>query len=351
MRISPAFTFLLASAPTLCAQSSSSLDVMTIAQTATRASVIIVASDASGKPLSQGSGFLATKDGKVVTNLHVVQRAGSAVVKFSDGAFYEVEGFLGEDINSDIVVLKLRTSAREFPFLRSADVDQVSIGQHVIAIGSPLSLENTVSDGIVSALRSAGDLDPKLDPSLRVFQTTAPVSPGSSGGALLNMQGEVIGITSFGVLTGQNLNFVIPIGYAKPLLESDRVKPLAQLAEAPARAAAKRGLDELTGTYVGIWQSTLSGTGALALTIEVENGILKANAAITGSPSGYKGDSLTASNLKDMGDGVWSVDFTGEHSALTATGIFKPGSFVGDFAYKYSSHRRPDRGQWIVHKQ
>ena len=86
----------------------------------------------------------------------------------------------------------------------------------------------------------------------------------------------------------------------------------------------------------------------MALTVEVKNGVLRANATITGSPSGYKGDSLTASNLKDMGEGVWSVDFTGEHSKLAATGIFKPGSFVGDFTYKYSNLHRPDRGQWVV---
>jgi S1-C subfamily serine protease len=351
MRKIPASILVLAWAHTLCAQGTASSDITTISQSATKASVVIVTSDASGKPLSQGSGFLVSRDGKVVTNAHVIQGAASAVAKFSDGAFYEVEGFLGADIGIDIAILKLRAPGKEFPSLRFADVDQVAIGQHVIAIGSPMSLENTVSDGIVSALRSARDLDPKLSPNLRAFQTTAPVSPGSSGGALLNMQGEVIGITSFGIVTGQNLNFVIPISYAKPLLESDQVKPLTQLGVAATRHDGDDGLARLAGTYVGIWQSRLSGAGALALTVKVENGILRANAAITGSPSGYKGDSLTASNLKDMGDGVWSVDFTGEHSKLAATGIFKPGSFVGDFTYKYSSHRRPDRGQWIVSRR
>jgi S1-C subfamily serine protease len=351
MRSNLAFTLVLASVATLSAQSIPSTDVATIAQTATRASVVIVTSDASGKPLSQGSGFLVSKDGKVVTNLHVVQGAATAVAKFSDGASYDVAGYLGADRSIDIAVLKLRAPGKDFPFLRFADVDQVAVGQHVVAIGSPMSLENTVSDGIVSALRSANDLDPKLSADLRVFQTTAPLSPGSSGGALLNMQGEVIGVTSFGAVTGQNLNFVIPISYAKPLLDADQVKPLAELPPAAPGDDAKQGLARLAGTYVGIWQSRLSGAGALALTVNVENGILRANAAITGSPSGYRGDALTASNLKDMGDGVWSVDFTGEHSKLTATGIFKPGTFVGDFTYKYSSHRRPDRGQWVVSKQ
>ena len=350
MRAILAFTFALASVSTLNAQSPPSSDIATIFQAATKASVVIVTSDASGKPLSQGSGFLVSKDGKVVTNAHVIQGAASAVAKFPDGASFEIEGLLGADTSIDIAVLKLRAPGKEFPSLRFADVDQVAIGQHVVAIGSPMSLENTVSDGIVSALRSARDLDPKLSADLRVFQTTAPVSPGSSGGALLNMQGEVIGITSFGIVTGQNLNFVIPISYAKPLLETDQVKPLAQLRTAAPSEDAKQGIVLLSGTYVGIWQSRLSGAGALALTVKVENGSLRANATITGSPSGYKGDSLIASNLKDMGDGVWSVDFRGEHSKLTATGIFKPGSFVGDFIYKYSNLRRPDRGQWLVNR-
>ena len=348
MRTILAFTFALASLTTLSAQSPPSSDITTVFQVATKASVAVVASDASGKPFSQGSGFLVSRDGKVITNLHVIEGAASAIVKFPDGAFYEVEGFLGTDTSMDIAVLKLRTSNKEFPFLRFADVDQVAIGQHVIAIGSPMSLENTVSDGIVSAIRAARDLDPRLDPNLRVFQTTSPISPGSSGGALLNMQGEVIGITSFGIETGQNLNFVIPISYAKPLLETDQVKSFAQLPAAAAGDDMRRGLARLAGTYVGIWRSRPSGTGSLALTVEVENSRLRANAEFTGSPSGYKGDSLTASNLKDMGDGVWSVEFTGEHSKLTATGIFKPGSFVGDFSYQYSNHRPPDRGKWIV---
>ncbi len=144
---------------------------------------------------------------------------------------------------------------------------------------------------------------------------------------------------------------MIPISYAKPLLASDRVKPLAQLAEPAPRNDAKQGLERLVGTDTGLLAEQTERGRALALTVEVENGVLRANAAITGSPSGYKGDSLMASNLKDMGDGVWPVEFTGEHSNLTATGIFKPGSFVGDFAYKYSRHRRPDGGQWIVQKQ
>src|SRR5271167_4206039 len=111
MRTILALTFAFASLTTLSAQSPASSDITTISQTATKASVVIVASGASGKPFSQGSGFLVSRDGKVITNLHVVQGAASAIVKFPDGAFYEVEGFLGIDTSMDIAVLKLRTSS------------------------------------------------------------------------------------------------------------------------------------------------------------------------------------------------------------------------------------------------
>lgn len=350
MRTCAGLTCVLAFASSLVAQSTPLPDVVSIARTATKASVLIVTSDASGKPLSQGSGFIASKNGLVITNFHVMKGAASAVAKFSDGAFYEVAGFIGADPSIDVAVLKLQASEKEFPFLGFADTDQVTIGQHVIALGSPMSLENTVSDGIVSAVRRAHDLDSKLKPDLQVFQTTAPVSPGSSGGPLLDMQGNVIGITSFGAITGQNLNFVIPIGYSKPLLGVNEVKPLTELGASERGDDAGKGISTLAGTYVGIWQSRLSGTGALALRVNVEDGVLKASVTITGSPSGYKGDTLAASNVKDMGDGVWSVDFNGEHSKLKATGIFKPGSFVGDFSFKYKALLRPDRGQWIARK-
>ncbi len=99
------------------------------------------------------------------------------------------------------------------------------------------------------------------------------------------------------------------------------MKPLAQLAEATPSDSVRRGLDGLAGTYVGVWQSKQGGAGALALTVVVENGVLAANAAITGSPPGYRGDALTASSLKNMGDGVWLVEFTGAHSKLIAAGI------------------------------
>jgi S1-C subfamily serine protease len=101
--------------------------------------------------LSQGSGFVAHKDGKVGTNYHVIRGAGSAVVKFPGGSFYNAEGFPGIDPGRDIAILKISSPSREFPSPQLADASEVTVGQHVVAIGSPMSLENTVSDGCASS--------------------------------------------------------------------------------------------------------------------------------------------------------------------------------------------------------
>jgi hypothetical protein len=205
-------------------------DIPRVTRIALKATVLVVASNKSGDDKRQGSGFVVSDDGKVVTNYHVIQNADSAIIKFPQGGFYIVEGVLGVDKDRDIAVLKVL--GKDFPMLKLGDSDTVEIGQEVIAIGSPLSLEATVSTGVISSIRELGD-----EPSerLKVIQTTAPISPGSSGGALMNTNGEVIGITTLQARGGQNLNFAIPINYAKPLLGSALVRPLAALSEYDAQ--------------------------------------------------------------------------------------------------------------------
>jgi S1-C subfamily serine protease len=332
-------------------QSGSAPDVVTIARDATKSTVAVVTSDSSGKALTQGSGFLVSGDGKVLTNYHVIAGADSAIVKFPDGEFFEVDGFLGADPERDLAILKIRATGKEFPFIRLGADDNIEVGEHIVAIGSPLALEGTISDGIVSAIRDGNELSSRLPSGLRVIQITAPISPGSSGGALLNMRGEVIGITSFGVISGQNLNFAIPIKFARPLIASEQVKRLSELVPRSSKNESAQGITRIGGTYVGLWKSKLSGSGSLVLTVEVVGKAVRATVVITGSPSGYKGDSLIATNVRDMGHGIWAVDLRAEHSKLDATGIFKPDSFVGDFSYKFSAVRRPDRGKWIVNRQ
>jgi hypothetical protein len=193
-------------------------DIATISHDAQKAVFLIVVSNASGREIGQGSGVVVSSDGKVITNYHVIDGASSAVIKFPNGAFFLIEGVLAADMAKDIAVLK--ASGSDFPTVALGDSDKVQVGEEVVSIGSPLSLEATVSNGIISSIREL------KDENQRLFQTTAPISPGSSGGALLNMGGELIGITTAEMVGGQNLNFAVPINAVKPLLSASSPRKL-----------------------------------------------------------------------------------------------------------------------------
>jgi len=194
-------------------------DIATISHDAQKAVFLIVVSNASGREIGQGSGVVVSNDGKVITNYHVIDGASSAVIKFPNGAFFLIEGVLAADVAKDIAVLK--ASGSDFPTVALGDSDKVQVGEEVVSIGSPLSLEATVSNGIISSIREL------KDENQRLFQTTAPISLGSSGGALLNMGGELIGITTAEMVGGQNLNFAVPINVVKPLLSASSLRKLA----------------------------------------------------------------------------------------------------------------------------
>jgi len=187
-------------------------DIPSIAKAANGAIVSIVMSDKDGKAIAQGSGFVVSKDGMIVTNYHVIAEGSSAVVKLPDGAVYLVDGVLASDKARDVAVIK--THGENFRTLTLGNSDRVQVGEEVVAIGNPLSLESTVSNGIVSAIRTVEDKGGKF------VQITAPISPGSSGGPLFNMAGEVVGITSAGIKGGENLNFAIPINDVKPMISN-----------------------------------------------------------------------------------------------------------------------------------
>jgi S1-C subfamily serine protease len=172
--------------------------------------VLIVISNSAGQETALGSGFLISADGEIVTNFHVIKEAHSAIVKLSNGAFFPVTGVLASDADKDLAIIKV--SGRNLPFLTLGDIDNLHVGDHVVAIGSPLGLEGTVSDGIVSALRDVA--------KMRWIQTTAPVSHGNSGGPLLDMNDHVVGVITWVVNleSGQNLNFAAPCSEVKALL-------------------------------------------------------------------------------------------------------------------------------------
>jgi S1-C subfamily serine protease len=137
-------------------------------------------------------------------------------VKFGDGTVGSVEGVDAYDRDRDVAVIRLAPPPKTV--LEIGDSDKVQVGERVVAIGSPLGLQNTMSVGIVSAIRNG------------VIQMSNPISPGSSGGAVLNQYGKVVGVSVATIAQGQNLNFAIPINWAKPYLNAGTARPLSDIA-------------------------------------------------------------------------------------------------------------------------
>ena len=188
-------------------------------------SVVLVQTYASGgRRLSQGTAFFVGNEGDVVTSRHVLVGAERAQVRAPDGKSYPVRAVVAEDRTRDLVRLALEIppeAAKPLPLAQALPEP----GETVVVIGSPLGLEQTVTDGIVSAIR-------KISPLGQVIQMSAPISPGSSGSPVVDMRGQVVGVASFRRQDGQNLNFAIP---AKALADMARgpERPLATLLDRP----------------------------------------------------------------------------------------------------------------------
>jgi S1-C subfamily serine protease len=189
------------------------LDEATILARARPAVVTVICTNAKGEEYSFGSGCIVSADGVVLTAWHVVAKAAKARVELATGAAHAVQGLIGGDASQDFALLKIEGKA--LPVVRLGDSDKVRQGDRILTLGAPLGLEQTASEGIVSAVRERRD-------GTKLLQITAPISPGSSGGPLLNAQGEVVGITSFLLTEGQSLNFAVAINAVKPSLGHGR---------------------------------------------------------------------------------------------------------------------------------
>lgn len=156
----------------------------------------------SGKERAQATGFFLGEKGHVVTNFHVVYDAANLSVKTTGGKIYWIDKMIGADVDSDVAVFTVKGIESREAYLSLAGVKPEE-GDEVIVIGNPMGLDFSISNGIISAIR-------KLPEIGQVYQTTAPISPGSSGSPVLNADGEVIGVASMTYKEGQNLNFVVP---------------------------------------------------------------------------------------------------------------------------------------------
>lgn len=231
-----------------------------IAQTAFKSVVLLEMNDPQGQPVSLGSGFFIA-DGIIATNAHVIEGAASGTAKLiGSEQKFSILGTVALDLHADLALLKVGGSA---PALNLGPDSKPAVGDKVYVVGNPLGLEGTFSEGIISGIRSIE--------SDSILQMTAPISPGSSGGPVMNDSGTVIGVAVATFKDGQNLNLAVPVAYLSKMwaAASQRsvVTPLAQ--------QASGGSD----------RSMVDGIGT-----RVESGITVSDFKLNYSKVGYGGD-------------------------------------------------------------
>ncbi len=165
------------------------------------------------KSRSLGSGFIFDRDGYIITNNHVVEGADKIKVKLLDGREFKAT-IKGRDPMTDLALIKIESGNHDLPVLTLGDSNAMQVGDWVLAVGNPFGLSHTVTQGIISAKGRVIGAGPYDD----FIQTDASINPGNSGGPLVNLNGEVVGINSAIVATGQGIGFAIPSSMAKIII-------------------------------------------------------------------------------------------------------------------------------------
>ncbi len=240
---------------------------------------------------ASGSGVIISADGYIVTNNHVVQDADEVSVILNDKRSYKAK-VISTDPSTDIAVIQVK--ANNLPFLDFGDSDAIRVGEWVLAVGNPFNLESTVTAGIVSAKgrQNIIDRDKDVNPLESFIQTDAAVNPGNSGGALVNLKGELIGInTAIYSRTGQfaGYSFAVPVGIVKKVA-ADLIKYGnvqrgylgVNISEVNSKMVEEKGLKVNDGVYVGAFPS---GSAAQSAGLKVNDVIVKIDGVTTGSQS------------------------------------------------------------------
>jgi serine protease Do len=208
---------------------------------------------------SSGSGVIISDDGYIVTNYHVIEEATGIEVVMNDNRRMYAK-IIGKDPTTDLALLKIK--AKDLPFLKYGDSDNITPGEWVLAIGNPFDLNSTVTAGIISAkARNINILRDRNNLQVESFiQTDAAVNPGNSGGALVNLRGELIGINSaIATATGSysGYSFAIPVSLVKKIMDDllqfgqvQRGLLGVQISDVTASLAEDQGLDVVQGVFV-----------------------------------------------------------------------------------------------------
>lgn len=327
-------------------QPSTKLEASSIYERAAPSVVFITCIDARGRG-SSGSGVILRADGIIATNFHVINDATAAKVQLSNGDVYDDVSVIDTDERKDIAIIKIK--AVNLPVLAVVDSDAVKIGAAIYTIGSPRGLTGSLSSGIVSSLRPANELSPELT-GFRIIQFTAPISPGSSGGALLDDTGRLLGLVFAFKPGGQNLNLAIPVNYVIPLAVNAKGdgRGLKKMPNIEAsNVGIQNGSSNITGIYTGLWSSNIYDvSGSLVMTVSKVDSKYEVKAVFTGSE--YFSEDIMIATFTELGGGVWKMEYKGKKTKITGTGLFKGGRFVGD--YKFKKFIWTDRGKWVLDK-
>lgn len=258
-----------------------------------------------------GTGVIISSDGEILTNNHVVEGAGQngqVQVTFSDGTTADAE-VLGTDPTTDLAVIKAQDVSGLTPAQLGSSAD-IAVGEQVVAIGSPLGLEGTVTTGIVSALNrpvQTGDQNSQESSVMDAIQTDAPINPGNSGGPLVNMAGEVIGINSAIATTGQSsgsigLGFSIPIDQAKPI--ADELLKDGEATHARIGVGVGDPQDGTRGALIASVEANSSGAEAGLqegdVVTKIDDRIITNGTSLVAAARSHRpGDTVTLTYLRD----------------------------------------------------
>ncbi|HZL09920.1 MAG TPA: Do family serine endopeptidase [Prolixibacteraceae bacterium] len=224
-----------------------------------------------------GSGVIISADGTIVTNNHVIDGADQIKVVLNDKREFDAK-LVGADPQTDIAVLKI--DAKDLTFLRYGNSDDLKLGQWVLAVGNPFNLTSTVTAGIISAKGRNIGINQSISGIEAFIQTDAAVNPGNSGGALVNTQGELVGInTAIASQTGSysGYSFAIPVGIVKKAVadileygEVQRALMGVEIRDVTDELAKKNKLDKIEGVFI----STVQSGGAAELAGIKDNDVI-----------------------------------------------------------------------------
>jgi len=224
------------------------LDSAQVAKRVAPGVVLIKGTTDSGEVL--GTGFIISADGKIATNLHVIEGLKNGGVQLASGDKFDSFSVLAFDARKDIVIIKI--PGFDLPSVALGNSNNVQVGEPVLVVGSPLGLQGSVTTGVVSSMR-----DDPAGGGFKVLQTDASANPGNSGGPLVNRQAEVIGIVTFKIRGGENLNFAIPVNYLHGLMDS--IGPAISLEDLRLKLSNAPDVFK-SDTFPTRWRSLLSGT-------------------------------------------------------------------------------------------